>query len=432
MLLVLAASVCLLAPTSASAVTFPGAISGTVTDGQTAEPIADLEVCAYPLNGEEEGEEEWRCSETDEAGEYEVTNLAEGEWKVEFWGPPLGYMVQYWQGKGRWSEADPVVVEATALTGIDAELLPGGEVQGTVRAAAGGATLEEIEVCAWGYPGEFFAGCTLTDSAGEYALRGLSPAEYEIGFYPGESSGLLAQYYDHKENWWEADLVPVEAEEIVTGIDADLNTGAQISGSVYSDATGAPLSFIYVCSIDAPNKELWDCTETDENGHYVLDRLPGGSYKVVFSIDFEQWYGEEFGGEESDGFPTEFWDNQSTLAAANVISLAPGQSVTGIDAHLGSPASPPSSGGSVTVQVLVPPAALPAPQGTAPTTAPKHKHCRKGFKRKKVKGKYRCVKRKKHRPRHRAGRAATAAAADTALLPSFGQRQPDRLFRHDH
>lgn len=388
MLLALAALACLAMSGRAAAATFPGAISGTVTDAGTAEPVADLEVCAFLF----EEEEEWHCAETNSDGEYEIADLPAGEWGVEFWGAPRGYIPQFWDGKERWSEAGPVVVGSTPVTGIDAQLLPGGEIQGTVREASGGAPVAEAEVCAWGLAeglGEFFAGCVVPDGTGHYALRGLKAAEYEVAFYPYEGN-LVTQFYDHKAHWWEADFVPVAAEEVVTGIDADLEAGAQISGTLYSDATGSPLPFISVCSIEAASGELWGCTQSDEDGRYVLDRLLAGSYKVVFSIDFEQWYEEDFGGEEDDGFPTEFWNNQATLAAANPIALATGQSVTGIDARLGPPPFQPPA-----AVVTPPPAATPLA-----LPAPKRKHCRKGFKRKKVKGKYRCVKRKKHLRRH--------------------------------
>lgn len=410
MLLALAAFICLVGPASAQAVTAGGAISGTVTDEVSGEPIANLEVCAFSLREEEE--EEWRCSETDEAGEYEISDLTAGEWGVEFSGRPLGYVIQYWEDKAHWYEADPVVVESEPVTGIDAQLVRGGEIQGTVKAATGGAPIGEVEVCAWGYPGELFAGCTQTNSEGKYALAGLAAAEYEIGFYPWEGN-FVNQYYDHEANWWESDLVPVAEGEVVTGIDADLETGATISGTVYSNATGAPLAEIVVCSIEVESGELWNCTQTEGSGRYTLERLAAGSYKVVFSIDFEEWYEEEFGEEEDDGYPTEFWNQQTTLAAANVISLTTGQATSGIDARLGPPASQPSLSGSGSAPVLgPPPVRLPVPV---------RKRCRKGFRRKKVKGGSRCVRRKKHPHRRHAGSSASAAALPPAVRPLFAR-----------
>jgi hypothetical protein len=392
----------------------PGAISGHATDANTHEPIEALEVCAYPLH--EENEEEWFCAKTDASGQYEIAQVPAGEWGVEFWGRPVGYVIQYWEDKARSSEADPIEVESTPVTGIDAELTPGSEIDGTVRSSGwSGIPLVEVEVCAWSYPEEFLGGCASTDAAGEYAIRGLPPAEYEISFYPW-GSNFLSQYYDHKEHPWEADLLPVGEAEVVSGIDADLDVGAEVAGSVFSNATAAPLASIYVCAIEAEVGELQECAETDKKGRYLLGPLPDGNYKIVFSINFEEWYEEEFGGEEDDGYPTQYWNNQTTLAAANVISLASGDFVSGIDARLGPLAPQPLSSGSV--QVPLPPS---KPLVTKPLPVPLQKHCRKGFKRKKVKGKVRCVRRKKHHHRRHATSSASEAAVPSALRPLFAR-----------
>lgn len=172
----------------------------------------------------------------------------------------------------------------------------------------------------------------------------------------------------------------MEPGEETTGIDAELDPGATISGTVSSAASEVGLKGIPVCSIDAPIDDLLTCGWTEPDGSYSLPFLPAGQYKVAFSIDFGQWFGEP--ASEDDGYATQFWDNQVRLATANVIPLSTGQSVGGIDARLGN---------ALTRSVITP-----AP----PVVHPRRRHCRKGYVRKKVRGKVRCVKRHRHHRHH--------------------------------
>jgi hypothetical protein len=124
---------------------------------------------------------------------------------------------------------------------------------------------------------------------------------------------------------------------------------------------------------------LWICTWTGLNGHYELPFHAQGQYKVAFSLNLEEWFGEPVF--EDDGFATQFWNNQTTLAAANVIPLSTGQSAPGIDARLGNAVTPP----------------VITPVTPKPPVHHKRKHCRRGYVKKKIKGKARCVRRHKHR-----------------------------------
>ncbi len=370
-----------LAPAGALAAT--GAIAGTVTDAKTAEPIEGVEVCAWTLEEEFAG-----CDiSTSSDGSYVVAGLDPGEYKVEFWPEGLPYEFQFYEGTQSWSKAKPVVVESGETTsGIDAELAPAAGIEGTVTRGSDGEPVEEVEVCAWPLSEEGFGGCTGTAGDGSYSLSGLEPGEYKVEFWPGFTGQNLAyQFYKDRDRWLEADAVLVEAGETTPGIDAELHPGATISGTVSRAATGAPLEEIRVCSVDGPTGQLWICTRTEPNGSYELPFHSKGQYKVVFSVNIAEWFGEEeFIAEEEDGFPNQYWNSQATLAAANVVPLATGQAVSGIDARLGPPAP----------TVVVPPV-------VKTPVHHKRRHCRKGFKRKKVKGKVRCVRRHKHHRHHR-------------------------------
>lgn len=365
-----------------------GSISGTVTDAETLQPIEEVEVCAWLI----ESEEGFRCTETDAAGEYELKELAAGEYAVEFWAPYLGYATQFYDNETNWEQADPVVVGSEPVTGIDAALRPRPGITGTVTRSSDGEPVKEVEVCAWPVNPkveETFWECGYTKADGTYFVE-LLPGNYKVEFWPRWSGQNLAlQFYNDKTRWNEANTVVVEPEERTGGIDAKLGPGATISGKVSSAASGVGLEEIPVCSIDSPSGELLTCNWTAADGSYSLGFLPEDQYKVVFSINFGEWFGEP--AEEDDGFATQFWNNQTTLAAANVIPLSTGQSLAGIDARLGN---------SVAQPVIT-------PVTPGRVVHHKRKRCPKGKVRKKIKGKVRCVKRHRHhrhRHHHRAER----------------------------
>jgi hypothetical protein len=368
-LLACAALLCLAAVAPAAALA--GSIAGTVTDAGTTEPVEGLEVCAYALAEEEL--EEWFCEETNASGEYLIAGLEAGEYGVEFWGRPLNYVSQYFDGKSNWWEWDPVLVGSGTVTGIDAEMVEGGRVEGTVDRVVGGTPVEGAWACAWEILGEQFGGCAETDSSGVYTLEGMAAGEYEIEFW-AEEQNLLRQFYDHKANWWEADPVSVSLGATTPEIDADLLPAAKIEGTVRRASSGAPLLEVEVCAwgIDV---EWIRCAFPSSDGHYAIGGLPPAGYKVEF------WPYEE-------GLPVQYWDHKASWEAADVLSLSGGSIATGINADLGSP-----------------PAPAPTPAATAPTVAPplttkpnpQRKRCKKGFRKKRVHGKVRCVKRKKRK-----------------------------------
>lgn len=370
-----AALLCLAAVAPAAALA--GSISGTVTDAGTAEPIEGLEVCAYPLD-EEEFFEVWFCEKTDADGEYAIEDLESGEYGVEFWGRPLNYVPQYFDGKSRWWEWNPVLVGSGAVTAIDAEMVEGGSIEGSVNEADGGEPVDGAFVCAWGIVGEEFAGCTGTDSSGGYVLHGLSAGEYEIEFLP-QNLDLQRQYYDHQVNWWEADPVSVSLGVVTPGIDADLLAAAGIEGQVRLARDSSPLTEVEVCAWSTDPEGTVRCTSPGNDGRYMIGGLPGDTYKVEF------WPYDE-------GLPIQYWNHKASWDAADPLSLSGGSVATGIDADLGSPPPTPTP--------ALPPPPVVTPPPVATKAPPKRKRCKKGFRKKRVHGKVRCVKRKKSNHRH--------------------------------
>lgn len=371
-----------------------GRIEGTVSAEGDA-PLAGVWVCAYLAQSEEFEE---NCDFTGSDGTYAIQGLKAGDYKVEFWSEATepSYVGEFYNDEEFWEEADEVEVEeGVAATGIDAELATGATIEGEVRAASLGGPLGQAAaiVCAQRHSGET-VGCALTRSDGTYVLPGLPAEGYKVQFVPASNIyNLLNQFYDHKSEWVEADTLDVVAGETKTDVDADLEPGAEIKGTVYSAASGSPVAGVSACALFYEGiLEAWlpaHCVPTSSSGAYELFALWSDSYRVVFSADFNELFGE--GPRREDGYFAQYFDGKPTLAAADPLPLDAPEVMTGIDGHL--QPKPTAS----TATPLVAPQAIASPKRSRRVPL----RCRPGFRKKRVAGKKRCVKVHKHGRHHR-------------------------------
>jgi len=356
-------------------------ISGTVTDEGTHLGIASVEVCAHPQPYVYEDV----CDKSASGGTYQL-NLAAGSYYVHFeaWQDGLNY-VDEWYDESPLFPGDLVTVGADeAVSGVDAELEEGGVITGTATEASTLDPAVGVWACVEDEAVQFGL-CTKTDSNGEYEVHALPTGEYRIEFNGENDSNYLRRFYDETEDPSGATRVPVTAGETVSGIDATLDPGAQILGTVTAAGTGAPLADIEVClyeHLHAPSPEyVYHCDRTDSNGGYAIRSLPAESFKVVFSQDD--------GGFTEDPWIEQWWNGASSDSGAAPLLVTPPNTLTGIDAQLVSRfAEEPQSGGAAGGS------GSPVP---APVIKQPLRKCREGFHRKLVKGKKRCVR--KHHPR---------------------------------
>ncbi len=292
-------------------------IEGTVTDAAKATGIEGIEVCAYASGPFEEPEEEGEevaeedgaappCSLSAANGEYSITGLAAGEYIVEFstpFGATLDYITQYYKEAETFEAGSPVkVATGQDLSEINAALSKGGEVEGHVTEASGGAPLAGIEVCAWGVNSQAI-GCAETEPGGAYLITGLPTGSFKVGFRATPDSGLnyLTQYYENETSFEAADQIAVEAEEKQENINAAMAVGAEIEGTVTSGETGAPSANTLVCAF-GEGEEVISCAVTDSSGNYTITGLPTGSYTVAFLAEGPaEYYDQAFS--ESDATP---------------------------------------------------------------------------------------------------------------------------------
>jgi carboxypeptidase family protein len=213
---------CLVAPVSDALAAGTAGISGVVTSAESKEPIAGIEACAR----ETAPTSLPQCTTTDKEGKYEIAGLGEGQYDVSFSVPgesPLNYLPQFYKGAATKAEAEPVtLVEGVVSTGIDAALLPGGAIAGTVSSAATKATVSQVRVCARDAVAEV-EHCAMNAADGSYTVSSLPTGSYLVHFEPSEPESKYApQFYKDAVTEAAAEAVPVTAGAGTTGIDAAL------------------------------------------------------------------------------------------------------------------------------------------------------------------------------------------------------------------
>lgn len=352
-----------------------GSIAGTVTGSDAPSGLEGVEVCVSRfIEVEEEGEREVKCATTESGGVYLVDELEAGEYDVEFRAGALPYFGEF--------REEAVTVGAGAVVGIDAELEAAATIAGTVTAA--GEPVAEDEVCAWRLPERDKGLCAETGGDGKYRIKFATPGSFGVEFQAIDD--LATQYFDHKRHWIEADPVTANLGAVSSAVDAALEAGGALNGTVLNNSEVA-LPEILVCAIEAPSGEPEICDETGIFGQFSLRPLATGTYKVAYSPQLGlEFFGEELFLGEHDGFNTRFYAEQTTLATATQVALVAPGTVGGLDAHLDY-TKPPQ---------LPPPAATPSVR-QVPARQTKRRHCRRGFRLKKVRGKKRCIKVGKHR-----------------------------------
>jgi hypothetical protein len=378
----------LLAPVGARAAD-TGTAKGTVTPVQWAP---EVEVCVVGAGGS------GPCTVPAADGSYALTGVPLDGGRIEFLPSYRSRLLPQFYNHGSSLSAARAIqfpIGSTTVVGIDADLVEGGAISGTVSAAASAARLAEVEVCALPVASFSAVACTETDGLGAYELHSLPGGSYRVRFSGhGESRGYEPTYFPAGTSLSGATLVTVTEGVTASGVDAALGMGAQISGVVVAAADGAPVEGISVCLFTVTGTTPDRCTYSAGGGAYGFEGLPDGSYQIGFSLTPAEIGGVGAAGQD-DGFQTQYYDQVSTRDQATTISLLPGSAIGGVDGVLAAPPPP---------QPVAPPTAVaPLVAAPVPIVEPKQvpKACGKGQRRKKVKGKSRCVKVVRHKKQRR-------------------------------
>lgn len=357
-------------------------ISGTVTAEGGGPPIQGVEVCPRP----EPYSFEAGCVETGPGGEYKLDGLPGSDYILRFSADTanLKYVSEFYDDKINFFEADLFHLGSAEDRDLDVELAEGGSIGGNVTDESTGLPIAGVSACA-NRAEVFFPGrCAITGPTGDYQINGLPSGTYHVEYAGENRVNYLREFYEDAETVGTATDVAVTAPTLTPDIDAKLAPGAQILGHVSQIGTGTALEDVMVCANEQDPGEYQACDWTDAAGDYAIRSIPAGTYLVSFDVEYAPFSAFQIFGE--------WWQGAPTVATAAPISIAPPETRTGIDGHLPDRYPKPKP---EPIQVSL----IPRPQLPNPP-----KKCKKGFHKKKVKGKVRCVrKHKRHGQGHRKG-----------------------------
>ncbi len=158
-----------------------------------------------------------------------------------------------------------------------------GTITGTVTDASGTGV---PGICVSAVPNGFGGirtGAT-TGTGGTYSITSLAAGSYVVEFTDGcgNAGNYADQYYANQLSYAAATPVTVMAASTTPGIDASLQPGGAITGTV-TDASGTGLSGICVSTFDSSTGSGAQQYFTAANGSYSVLGLATGSYTVTFS-----------------------------------------------------------------------------------------------------------------------------------------------------
>lgn len=250
-----------------------GSISGTVTSAPSIG-ISGVNVTASGPS--------FASALTDASGNYTLTGLSSGNYRVQFQ-PPWGqnFVPQYWNDSPGYDSATVIPVAAgSMINSINAELVVGATVSGNVKGTGTPPiNLANVQVRATPDPGSGLqGGSASTDSYGNFTIIGLAGGEYQLSYDTQQVRDFAPEVGD--------DLISLAPGEEVAGIQAMLAAGSTISGFISSDSSplvgveGVRLSVWSVAPTSVPYSPPW--LETTASGEYALEGLPPGVFNVTY------------------------------------------------------------------------------------------------------------------------------------------------------
>lgn len=369
-------------PLKANAVEATGSISGTVTAPGATDARWPEAVRVMLFNSDNM----WlRSTVLNSDGTYTLADVEPGQYKILFAGGSYesgsGWvsvnLKSVYNGNAATLDAAPwvTVTAGTTTAGIDAVLGNLGSITGTVTVPAGTDPLwwqavrvryETADSLAGdgGYP---------VGPDGTYTIDGMATGDYKVAFnvdkYWSDELGrdvpvnLAGEFYNNALNFRAAQVVTVAEGAVTSGIDASLEVGGSISGTVsapgYSDPLWARGGHVEVFDQVGDNV---GASDLDDEGRYVVRGLAVGEYRVRFiARNYSTWDQGVLSSLVDVNLVDEYYGDTLGRASAKLVAVVAGGTTSGIDGALETgatvngtvtgPASEPDFRWMVTLQV---------------------------------------------------------------------------------
>jgi 5-hydroxyisourate hydrolase-like protein (transthyretin family) len=303
-------------------------IAGRVTGPDGTTPLEGIQAIAYQWRGDWWQQVNGR--QTDANGDYSIGGLPAGTYRVQFrdWVTGEHAPMVYDNAPDLDSGTDIIVPADTTVSGIDASMALGARITGRVTGQDGMTPLEAISITVYEWEGSWWrwVGWGQSGAEGHYTVGGLVAGTYRVQFQDWSNDELVSVVYENAPDLDRGTDIIVRTGATVTGIDASLAGRSTITGTVTGPDGTTPLEGIEVSAYQSSDSWLgwrelsWGVT--DENGHYTIEGLTGGTYRVGFG---DWWNGE---------YAPEAYNSAPDLDQAADIVVPAGGTVTRIDASL--------------------------------------------------------------------------------------------------
>jgi hypothetical protein len=298
-----------------------GVVTGRITAAGSGRPVPNACVVARAASGAAASLGIGSDAVTSRSGTYKIVGLRSGSYRVAVFPNCTGSAVNL---RTVTLPHSVPVTQGKVTARVNAVLRAGGTITGQVTgpgaAAVPGACVEPFQIPggAVGFPGD-----AVTGAKGRYVLTGLAPGRYKVEFgdpfCSDGAAGLGTQWYNGAADSGSATVITVTAGRTASAVNAALPADGTITGSV-TGPSASPLSGVCVSAVPVAKGEPAIFTVSG-SGTYTLAGLLPGKYRAEFQAGCGQ-----------AGVKTQWWAGATSSAAAQIITVSPGATVSAIDA----------------------------------------------------------------------------------------------------
>ena len=265
-------------------------------------------------------------AKTDADGAYVLGCFPPGTFYVKADPSPSDFVVDvFFDSKGTLAQADAVIVNSINVEGVDFVLPAGGNISGTLRAEGSGTPLAGVDIDIFDSLGNFISSeSATTDALGFYELGSLPPGVYFVHADASLPQLYVDTYYGDTFDASLATPVTVSAGSLSSLIDINLPLGGTLSGTLFSEGSGSPLSGVDIDVFDSAtgNFLISENAASDLNGYFQIGALPAGQYLIQADAVPAQMHVDTYYGD--------IFDQNLALP----VSVSVGTDTPGIDIHL--------------------------------------------------------------------------------------------------